>query len=155
MQAGTSDPMQQSILEASTRLGVSEDAVLSLIVQGKLKAHAMAELQEYIWLKSGEHSEAETAASDGQGPNGSGDAPLPTQTLGEMLRMINKHYDEQMWQLEVKDRQLQEKDNQLDDRAKDIQRLHDLLLQSQEMAMSLLRERRRPGWKFWAREAGE
>lgn len=90
MHPKTFDPMEQSIKEASTRLGVSEDAVLNLIVQGKLKAHAMPEPQEYIWLKSGENPNREMAQSGDQDVNGNGSELLPSQTLGEMLRMINK-----------------------------------------------------------------
>ena len=141
--------MEQSIKEAGTRLGVSEDAVLNLIVQGKLKAHAMPKPQEYIWLKSGENPNGEMAQFSNQGVDGNSSELLPSQTLGEMLRMINKHYDEQMWQLEVKDRQLQEKDNQLEDRAKEIQQLHEMLRQTHELATSLVRQRHRPRWKFW------
>ncbi|MCI0438230.1 MAG: hypothetical protein L0177_03760 [Chloroflexi bacterium] len=145
------DPMRHSFTEASVRLGIPVEEVIDLIIEGRLKVYETPSSigeRQYVWL-SQEPSSAPISTLDFErsgGASGERDSPRVTMLM-EALRLAAGRIHDLSQQLDAKDRQIEMDARQLEHRAHEVARLHELLRTSQEAALSA-RLRRRRWWRL-------
>ncbi len=143
-------------MEAARRLGVSIDTVERRLRRGELKGHKQPRPQGFTWMVEAREEALQTPGTTGvappvdtpEGTPGTNAEVLRLEELVEVLKdEVDQHRQQLQAQVEAQQKQDEVHQGQLEAKDKQIEQLHVLLQQSQQLALPVPKD----SWRWWRR----